>query len=84
MGSQTFFKKQVGFLKKMSLAAQLPRTSGLFKKKSNFREKCSGPGSAAAPDKWFVQKKSDFGEQVLPQAAQLPGTSGLFKTRSDF
>ena len=43
--------------------------------------KSSAPGSEAAWDKWFVQKKTYFGEKVLPQAAKLPVTSGLFKKK---
>ena len=39
--------------------------------------KGSAPGSAAAPDKWRVQKIR-FLEKVLSQAAQLPQTSGFF------
>ena len=40
-------------------AAQLPWTSGLFRK-SHFMEKNTAPGSAAARDKWLVQKQVWF------------------------
>ena len=43
--------------------------------------KSSAPGSEAARDKWLVQKKHFFGEEVLPQAAKLPGTSDVFKKK---
>ena len=63
----------------MPQAAQLPRTNGFFKQSLIFEETNLAPGSAAAPDKWLLQKKSDFLEKVLPQAAKLPRTSGFFK-----
>ena len=40
-------------------AAKLPQTSGLFKKKTDFSEKQSAPGSAAASDKWLGREKAN-------------------------
>ena len=79
--SQTsgFFKNNEFLGKVLPQAAQLLQTGGFLKEK-NDSWKSSAPGSAAAPDKWLVQKKrriSGLGK-VLPQAAQLPRTSGFF------
>ena len=57
----------------------MPGTSDLFKEGVRFLRKSSAPDSEAARDKGLVQKKTFFGEKVLPQAAKLPGTRGLFK-----
>ena len=71
------------FLEKvLPQAAKLPGTSGFFKK-NHVLEKSSAPGSKAARDKWFLQKKVILLPKVLPQAAKLPGTSGFFKKKSD-
>ena len=57
-GTSGFFKK-VDFLRKvLPQAAKLPGTSGLLKK--NIFRNSSAPGSEAAGDKWFVQKKLIF------------------------
>ena len=50
----------------------------IFWKQSDYWQKIA-PGSAAAPDKWFLQKSRISEKTVLPQAAQLPRTRGFFK-----
>ena len=57
----------------MPLAAKLHRTSGLFKK-VGFLRKTSAPGSEAARDKWFVQKKRpNFKNKFCPRQRSNPG-----------
>ena len=56
----------------MPRAAQLPRTSGLFKK-VYFLRKSSAPGSEAAPGKWLVQTNLIYEKKFCPQQRSCPG-----------
>ena len=42
------------------------------------------PRQRSCPEQVASSKKTDFLEEVLPQAAKLPGASGLSKKKSDF
>ena len=44
----------------------------------------SAPGSEAARDKWFVQKKSQLQEKVLPRQRSCPGQVVCSKKSPDF
>ena len=73
--------RKFGFLEKhLPQAAKLPGTSGLFKKKVDFLEKSSAPGSEAARDKWCLQNKSIFWKKFCPRQRSCPGQVVSSKT----
>ena len=72
---QVASSKKIDFLPTvLPQAAKLPGTSGVFKKKIGFLRKSSAPGSEAARDKWFVQKKNRFlRKNFCPRQRSCPG-----------